>query len=347
VLLAASDEILPPFTSATAFSDWQPFSLVTLGLLVAAGLYLYAVARLRARGIHWPVHRTILFVGVGLGLIAFVTIGGLGVYDDQTISIHMVQHMVLGMVAPIFLALGAPVTLALRVLPKRERRWLTTALHSRLAKVLSFPLFSFALFVTTPFAIYFSGIYQFTLEHEWAHELMHVHFVAIGCLFFWPLIGVDPLPGRWPYPARALLMVLAVPFHTILGLSIMQSHTLLAGPYYRALHLTWANPVTDQQLAGGILWAGGELVSITMLAVLVAQWMKSADREARRVDRQLDREEALRAREDAYQAVFQVGTAGAGPVPPSTGTGSAAETTGPSARYDQRAAQPPSQAKPS
>jgi putative membrane protein len=304
VLLAEPDENFPPFTVVTAFSDWQPFSLVTLGLAIVAGLYVYGVIRLRAKGVVWPWHRTFFFVVAGLGLLAFATIGGIGAYDDQAISIHMVQHMALGMVAPIFLALGAPVTLALRTLPLRPRRWLVSALHSRVAKVLAFPLFSFALYVATPFALYFSGIYQLTLEHEWLHNLMHIHFVLVGCLFFWPLIGLDPLPGRWPYPARALLMVLSVPFHTVLGLTIMQSKSLLAGSYYRSLHLSWVNPVTDQQLAGGILWAGGELISITMLAVLVAQWMRSADREARRVDRQLDREEALRAREDAWQAQF-------------------------------------------
>ena len=128
----------------------------------------------------------------------------------------MIQHMVLAMLAPIFLALGAPVTLALRTLPPKPRHWLVAALHSKIAKVLSFPLVSFGLYVATPFALYFSGIYRLTLEHEWVHDLTHVHFILIGCLFFWPLIGLDPLPGRWPYPARALLMILshAVPRRT-------------------------------------------------------------------------------------------------------------------------------------
>ena len=149
----------------------------------------------------------------------------------------MIQHMVLGMVAPIFLALGAPVTLALRTLPRKPRGWLVAALHSRVAKVLAFPLVSFALYVATPFALYFSGLYRLTLEHEWVHNLTHVHFIVVGCLFFWPLIGLDPLPGRWPYPARALLMLLSTPFHTVLGLTIMQSSTLLGGDYYPSLHL--------------------------------------------------------------------------------------------------------------
>jgi putative copper resistance protein D len=87
-------------------------------------------------------------------------------------------------------------------------------------------------------------------------------------------------------------MVLSVPFHTVLGLTIMQSSTLLGGDWYPSLHLAWSNPANDQQVAGGILWAGGEVVSITMLGVLVLQWMRQSEREARRVDRALDRAEA-------------------------------------------------------
>jgi putative copper resistance protein D len=264
-------------------------------LVLAAGLYLYGVYRLRSRGDHWPATRVLLFLLPGLGSIALVTVTGIGTYDTTLLSLHMVQHMFLAMIAPIFLALGAPVTLALRTLPVRPRRALVAVLHSRPAKVLTFPLLAYALFVANPFALYFTGLYRLTLEHEWLHELVHVHFLITGCLFFWPLLGLDPLPGRWPYPGRALLMLLSTPFHAVLGLTIMQSSSLIGGDWYPNLHLTWADPKTDQVLAGGILWAGGEVVSVTMLAVLVTQWMRDADREARRVDRQLEREHAVAA----------------------------------------------------
>ena len=207
-----------------------------------------------------------LFIGPGLGSIAAVTVSGLHAYDTTLLSVHMIQHMVLSMVAPIFLALGAPVTLALRTLTGAPRRRLLAVVHSRVARVLAFPLVAFGLFVVNPFVLYFTGLYRLTLEHAFAHELIHAHFILTGCLFFWPLVGLDPLPGRWPYPARALLMVLSVPFHTVLGLTIMQSTTLLGGDWYPSLALGWADPWADQKVAGGVLWAGGEFVSVTMLA---------------------------------------------------------------------------------
>jgi putative membrane protein len=279
----------PP--SAATLLQFSPSWLI-LPLLAVAAAYLYGVWRLRSRGDAWPVARTVLFLVPGLGSIALVTLTGIEGYDTTLLSVHMVQHMVLSMVAPIFLALGAPVTLALRVLTGRPRALLLAALHSRVARVLAFPLVAYGLFVVTPFALYFSGLYELTMRSDLLHELTHAHFIAVGCLFFWPLLGIDPLPGRWPYPARALLMFLSTPFHTVLGLTIMQSRTLVGGDWYPSLGLDWLDPFADQRTAGGILWAGGEVVSVTMLAVLVVQWMRHSEREARRIDRQLDREEA-------------------------------------------------------
>jgi cytochrome c oxidase assembly factor CtaG len=293
--VAAGDPVLPPFTPAEIFTTVRLTSVIAVFLLVAAALYGYGVYRLRLRGDHWPPGRTVAFGLGGLGSIAAVTVTGIEAYDDTLLSVHMVQHMVLSMVGPIFLALGAPVTLALRTLPPDPRKVLLAVLHSRVVKVLTFPLVAFALFIANPFILYFTNVYRLTLEHEWLHELVHVHFVVTGCLFFWPLLGLDPLPNRWPYPARALLMVLSVPFHTVLGLTIMQSRTLVGGDWYPNLHLTWSNPWNDQVIAGGILWAGGEIVSVTMLGILVLQWIKQSEREAKRIDRALDRAEAAEA----------------------------------------------------
>lgn len=282
----------PPLSPAALFTLADPVDWLAAVLLLAAGAYLYGVYRLRRRGDQWPVQRTVAFLGPGLGGIAAVTVSGLEAYDTLLISAHMVQHMVLAMVAPIFLALGAPVTLALRTLPRAPRRALLSVVHSRPLKVLASPLVAFAIFVVNPFVLYFTDLYRLSLANDFVHEWVHVHFVVTGCLFFWPLVGMDPLPGRWPYAGRVLLMLLMLPFHTVLGLTIMQSRTLLGGDWYPSLGLAWADPAADQYLAGGILWAGGEVVTVGVLGVLVVQWIRASEREARRVDRELDRLEA-------------------------------------------------------
>lgn len=309
-LAAASGDTPPPFTVAEIFTQIRLNSLIAVFLLIAAALYLYGVHRLRQRGDHWPPGRTVAFLLGGLGSIAAVTVTGVEAYDTTLLSIHMIQHMVLSMVGPIFLALGAPVTLALRTVHARPRRALLRVLHSRVVGIVTYPLVAFGLFIANPFILYFTGAYQATLQHAWLHELIHVHFIVTGCLFFWPLLGLDPLPNRWPYPARALLMVLSVPFHTVLGLTIMQSKTLLGGDWYPNLNLSWSDPYSDQVVAGGVLWAGGEIVSVTMLGILVVQWIRQSEREAKRIDRALDRAEAA---EQAEQIKIQA--AGVRPQP--------------------------------
>lgn len=295
---AAGESSLPPFSVAAIVTEARLQTWIGVALVVAAALYLYGVYRMRLRGDRWPVTRTAFFLVGGVGGIASVTVTGIGTYDTTLLSVHMVQHMVLAMVAPIFLALGAPVTLALRTLTGAPRRWLLALVHSRYVRLVTHPLVAFGLVILNPFALYFTDLYRLSLENTVVHEFIHVHFLITGCVFYWPLIGLDPLPRRWPYPARGLLMVLSVPFHTVLGLTIMQSTTLVGGDWYPSLGLSWADPWADQKVAGGILWAGGEAVSVVMLGVLLVQWVRHAEREARRIDRELDRQEA-RARMSA------------------------------------------------
>jgi putative copper resistance protein D len=255
------------------------------------------------RGDRWSVWRTVSFIGPGLGSLLVATCSSLATYDDVLLSMHMAQHMVLSMVAPVFLALGAPITLALRTLPKSPRGWLLTVLHSRVAAVLSMPPVTLALFIVSPWALYFSGWYEATLRSATLHDLLHVHFVLIGCLFFWPLLGVDPVPGRVAYPFRLLTVFATLPFHAFLGVTIMGMDTLIAADWYRSLHRIWPpSPLADQHLAGAVLWASGDAVGLIFLAVLFVQWVRSSQAEAAREDRRLDREEALARRAAAVQS---------------------------------------------
>jgi cytochrome c oxidase assembly factor CtaG len=291
----AGHDDLPPFGPLSVLTQARVELVPLLVVLVLGGLYLYGVSRLTGRGDRWPVGRTISFVGLGLGSFAVATMSGLGTYDDDLFSVHMVQHMVLAMVAPVFLALGAPVTLALRTLPLPSRRRLLAVLHSRVARVLTFPLIPWLLFVGSPFALYFSGWYAATLDSRALHELLHVHFLLVGSLFFWPLLGIDPVPGRIGYPGRMLLSAATLPFHAFLGVAIMSvtpnGNGLLAPEHYLAL-ASLKDAVFEQEVGGGLLWASGDVVGLLFLFVMLYQWMQASDREAAREDRRLDRLDA-------------------------------------------------------
>jgi putative copper resistance protein D len=166
-------------------------------------------------------------------------------------------------------------------------------LHSRVARFLTFPPVAWAHFVALPFVLYNSGWYEATLRNATLHEWLHAQFVVAGCLFFWPLLGLDPMPRRLGYPARLLMVFLTLPAHAILGLSIMIQRHLIAGDYYRALGRTWGPTLSaDQNMGGGLLWASGDLVGLLFFGVLFFQWQRADERKARRDDRRLAREQA-------------------------------------------------------
>lgn len=286
---------LPRFTIGRLFTEVELDWWLVAPLLIVTALYVWGVWKLTRRGDHWSAGRTVAFLAGGIGVIAFAGMSGLGTYDDTMFSLHMIQHMLLAMVAPIFLALGAPITLALRTTPRRVRSILLAVLHSRVAKLVTFPLIGWGLYVASPFALYFTGWYPATLDNAVLHELLHLHFLLVGSLFFWPMVGIDPIPGRQQHPFRFLILVSTLPFHAILGLSIYTQTTVIAASHYDALKLSWLDPLADQRVGGGLLWSSGEVVGLIMLGVVAVQWIQASEREAVREDRRLDRLEAAEA----------------------------------------------------
>ncbi len=294
--MLASAGGLPPFGPLSVLNEAELPVVPTVGIVLAGALYVWGVRRLTQRGDSWAWTRSVAFLLGGLGTLVVALCSGLARYDDVLFGAHMVQHMLLAMVAPVFLALGAPVTLALRTLPVRPRKALLSLLHSRFAKVVSFPAIPWVLFIGSPFALYFSGWYAATLTSTPLHDLLHLHFVLVGCFFFWPIIGVDPVPGRVSHPFRILILFASMPFHAFLGVAIMSvsdnGNGLIAAPQYLAVGVSRAQAVFQQQVGGGLIWASGDIVGLLFIMVAVVQWMQASDREAAREDRRLDRLEA-------------------------------------------------------
>lgn len=300
---------VPAISVSNVFTTWV-FEPLALSAILATGLlYGVGIVVLRRRGDSWPVGRSASFFLGGLGALVVATCSSLAAYDHVLLSMHMVQHMVLSMVAPIFLALGSPVTLALRTLPASPRAVLLKLLHSRFVAVLAFAPVAFTLFIVSPWVLYFSGLYEATLSSAVLHDLLHLHFVIVGCLFFWPLLGLDPVPGRVAYPFRLLTVFATLPFHAFLGVTIMAMETVIAADWYLSLDRHWPpSPLEDQGIAGGILWGSGDLVGSVIFAVLFVQWIRESAREAAREDRRLDRAERARAGPAPEQATVH-GTA--------------------------------------
>jgi putative copper resistance protein D len=224
------------------------------------------------------------------------TSSGFGRYAPAMFSVHMETHMMLSMLAPVLLVLGGPITLALRALPTAgpdrplgPREWLLAVVHSRVARALTHPVVALALFIGSFYVLYMSGLFDAALDQHWAHLAMNAHFLLVGCLFYWPVIGVDPTPRRLPHLARLGMVFASLPFHAFFGVVLMSMQTVIGEPFYRALGLPWTvNLLADQRLGGGIAWGAGELPLVIVLIALLMQWARADDREARRADRRAD-----------------------------------------------------------
>jgi cytochrome c oxidase assembly factor CtaG/putative copper export protein len=297
-------------TPIRLLTEIYPDALFGLGCVAAVLLYLGGVWRLRRRGDRWPIGRVVAWL-LGIGSVALVQLSGLMTYGMTMLSVHMGQHIVLMMVSPVLLVLGGPITLALRAITPAQRgetgprELLLAAIQSRVVRILTHPLVALAIFVSGPFLVYFTGVFEYAMRNHTVHLVMSVHFLLAGFLFYEVLIGVDPLPKRPPYVARLVLQLGAVGIHTFFGLALMESARLIAGGFYRQLatEITWLpEPLSDQILAGQLTWGFAELPGLLVLGALFVQWIRSDEREARRFDRREGDTEAQLAAYNAYLA---------------------------------------------
>lgn len=285
-----------PLTLAGVITDARFDLVFGTAALILAAVYVAAVRRLRRRGDAWPVGRTVAWL-LGCLVLLFATSSGIGRYAPAQFSIHMGQHMLLNMLVPILLVLGAPTTLALRALPVAgrgappgPREWLLAAIHSPVARVLTHPLVALALFVGSFYVLYFSGLFDAALSAHWAHLVMNAHFLLVGYLFFWPIVGIDPSPRQLPPLGRLGLLLVAVPLHAFFGVAVMSSDTVIGATFYNELGLPWVDRLADQTTGGGLAWASGEVPMLVVLIALLIQWSRQDEREARSSDRRADRD---------------------------------------------------------
>ncbi|SDP80829.1 cytochrome c oxidase assembly protein [Lentzea jiangxiensis] len=281
-------ELPNPPTPAELVLGWRLDLVLGLGAVVLAVVYVVAVHRLRRRGDGWPVGRTVAWLS-GCAVVLVVTSSGVGRYAAGTFSMHMVAHMSLNMLAPVLLVLGGPATLALRVLPPGPRQWVAALLHCRAARLVAHPAVAATTFVGSFYVLYFSELFGAAMRFHWAHQLMNIHFLLSGYVFFWLVIGVDRAPRTLPHLARLGLLFSVMPFHAFFGVILMNHQTVIAEFFYRTLGLTWVpDLLTDQRLGGGIAWATGEIPVLVVVLALLRQWAVADRREAVRFDRATD-----------------------------------------------------------
>ena len=283
----AATVLSPPVTLHQLLTGFQTDALIlpTYGIEVALVVwYVACVRRLRQKGRHWSPWRTASFVA-GLACVFFVTGSGIASYDDSNFVMHVVQHLVLMNVAPIFLGLGAPITIALQAATRPLQSRILRVLNSRPVSIVTFPVMAAAISYVTMIVYFLTPAYSFSLRHPLFHDYTHLHFLLAGCIYWWVVIGVDHSRWRMSFPAKLAYLASGIPVNAILGIALVNSR-LSIDPA--------AHTVSDTHAGGAVLWGIGELILIAGLAIFFVQWSNYDRREAIRTDRRLERELAER-----------------------------------------------------
>jgi cytochrome c oxidase assembly factor CtaG len=274
---------------------WRFDTFIGIAALALAVAYVWGVVRLRRRGDNWPSGRLVAWV-FGCLVLVFTSSSGVKAYGSAMFSVHMAEHMTLNMFVPVLLVLGGPVTLALRALtpardgqPPGPREWLQWLLHSKMVAYLAHPVTAFVLFVASLYVVYFTPLFNTLGRYHWGHELMSLHFLLVGYLFFWGIIGIDTGPRKLPFLGRLGLLFAVMPFHAFFGIATMAMTAIIGGRFYREVGLPWLSSLAgDQHLGGAIAWGSSELPVVLVVIALVTQWARADRRSATRSDRHAD-----------------------------------------------------------
>jgi putative membrane protein len=295
--LAHGEQAPPPMFPALLLA-WRLDPLVVVSITLAAVAYLFAaraVNRAHPRNPH-PRSRTWCFLG-GLAAIGLALSSPIEAYEGVLFSVHMVQHLLLMLVAPPLLLAGGPVTLTLRAASPAVRRGLLWVLHSPVLKAITFPVVTWALFAAVNWGWHFSTLYDQALEVPLLHYLQHATFLGAALLFWWPVIGVDPGPWRLPYPARLFYLFLALPQNSFLGVALLNTGVVLY-PHYVTNVRTWGpTPLEDQQLGGILMWVAGDIAFLVGMVLVIWAWMRHEERRSAGLDERLAAERRARGEE--------------------------------------------------
>lgn len=298
------------YVEPTFFSVWTVwrFDILfgTIGVLLA-GFYLWALRRVKQQGKSWRTSYTVHWL---LGCITLVVTmsSGMGLYVPASYSMHMVVHMVLSMIVPLFLALGAPLTLIQTAWDSGKpgepnvHDWAHAFTEAKWLQVVTIPWVNLGQFMFFFYVLYLIiPLYELAIREHAGHLIMNVAFLVSGYFYFWELVGPDRIPNRRPVAIRLGWLVVSMPIHLFFGVYLMQLNTVMGEEFYRSLDLPW-NPdlLMDQREGGGIAWAFGSFPLTYVMILMFLDWRAQDKKDEEESDRRMN--EASRRRTAAATA---------------------------------------------
>ncbi len=265
--------MLAPFGLSAVVTQWQFAPIVTVLVALFAGLYLWGVVRVARRHPQrpWAAWRTGMFMG-GLAVIVIATQSGIGAYDDLLFWDHMVQHLMLIMVAPPLLIFGQPITLLMHASRNPLHTWTKRVVRSKVASFLTWPVFGVIAYTVAVAGAHLTSLATTVEQNETLHNTEHAVFLIVGYLFFLPLLGAEPIRWRLSYPVRFVTLVLIMPVDTFTGIVLGNgghgTPGLPTGP-----RPAWApSPIADLHAGGAVMWVAGDGLMFGLMMLVFLMW---------------------------------------------------------------------------
>jgi putative copper resistance protein D len=269
-------DALPPFTWSEALTNWEFAPIVTAGVVIAAGLYAWGMIRVRRRhpARPWPLWRGLAFL-LGLLVIVLVTEGGVGTYDDTLFWDHMIQHLMLLMIAPPLLVTGQPMTLLLHASRNPLHTWAKRVLRSGPVHAITAPPLGIVVYAATVVVCHLTSFMNLVESNEDVHQAEHALFLVVGYIYFLPLIGKEPIGWKVSYPLRLFLLFLAMPIDAFTGV-ILGSETALPFKAFSQPRPWGPAPLQDIHLGGAVMWIGGAAIMFVMILATFFAWSRES-----------------------------------------------------------------------
>jgi cytochrome c oxidase assembly factor CtaG len=264
---------LPPFSFTEAVTRWQFAPVVTAVVVLFAGLYLWGTVRVARRhpARPWPLQRTVAFLG-GLLVVVLATQSGIGTYDDTLFWVHMIQHLMLIMLAPPLLVVGQPVTLLMHASRKPLHTWVKRIVRSAPVAWLTFPAFGVVAYAATIVGTHLTGFMNLVEAHSAVHDGEHVLYLVVGYLYFLPLIGREPIRWKVSYPLRLFLLFIVMPVDAFTGVVLGSASS---DPFAPMEPRSWGpSALDDVHLGGAVMWIGGAGIMFVLIMCTFFAWSR-------------------------------------------------------------------------
>jgi cytochrome c oxidase assembly factor CtaG len=258
-----------------ALAAWRFPWWTGLSLLLTAALYFRGFMRVHHQmPTRFPLSSFALYLA-GIAALALALSSPLAALDDRLLTTHMVQHLLLLMIAPPLLLLGAPQIPIVRAIPPAlARRSVGLVAKSRTARRLfagvTHPLTALALFTVVMLGWHLPGPFQAALRSDDWHIIEHGCMIAAGLLFWYPVIRPWPAAERWSRWALVPYLLVADGANSVVAAFMVFSGRLLYPAYAGLPRLDGISAINDQIIAGAIMWVPGSILFlVTAIAIVI------------------------------------------------------------------------------